>query len=830
MNRPLIPRVLVLLACLCLGWAGPAHAQPAAPAKPAAAAPTAPGSVSADELARLVGTLQDDKARAQLVEELRGLIAAQRGVEEKEAAANPATLVGHLSEQVDTVSQEILAAASVVVDAPRLVIWFEEQARDEAARQRWLEVALKLSVIFGFAAVAEWVMQTLLRRPARRLAVRSSDHPLLRLLLVLFCAVLEVLPIFVFAAVAAFILPFTQPRFATAQVANVLIHATLWARGLLALARVALISPNAGLLYSLSDETRNYLYIWARRFTNWAVYGYGVSAGAWWLGVPGAIYSLLLRGTVMMLSILAIIFVLQNRASIGDWLRGRKGGTGDGRGWRMLRNRLAETWHIAAIIYIVGLFSVYALKIEGGFGFVLRATVLSVVVLLAAGLIVRFVQRLSRSGFAIRPELKNRFPTLEARANRYLPVLTLVISTVVYVLAALTLLQAWGVNAFSWLESTIGRKVTSGALTIGTVLLVALVSWEFFSSAIERYLGALDGNGQPLARSGRARTLLPLFRTSVLVLIILMVGLIVLSELGVNIAPLLAGAGVVGLAIGFGSQALVKDVITGLFILIEDTVAVGDVVDVGKGHSGVVEAISIRSIRLRDVSGTLHSVPFSEVTTVKNMSRDYSYVVCDVGVLYREDPDRVIDVLREVGEGLSAAADWAAYIIQPLEIFGVERFTDTAMIIRVRLKTVPMQQWAVAREFNRRIKKAFDQHGIEMPAGNQTHYLDWSPSRSRTDAQSSISPRARASSASLSGTASTRRATSKLKPARARLARSFWAWSARAAAGRQGPRRRRRTSAQAAARSPPAVSSSSVSAASTSSASTALSASRPRMP
>jgi small conductance mechanosensitive channel len=203
-----------------------------------------------------------------------------------------------------------------------------------------------------------------------------------------------------------------------------------------------------------------------------------------------------------------------------------------------------------------------------------------------------------------------------------------------------------------------------------------------------------------------------------------MVTLIVLSEMGVNIAPLLAGAGVVGVAIGFGSQALVKDVITGLFILIEDTLAVGDVVDVGKGHSGVVESITVRTIRLRDGSGTLHTIPFSEVSTVNNMTRDFAYFVANVAVSYREDPDRAMAVLKEVGAELAAAPEWHPFIVEPLEVIGVDKLENTGMVIQARIKTVPLKQWAVGREFNRRLKKAFDEAGVEMPYNLQPTYLE----------------------------------------------------------------------------------------------------------
>jgi len=266
--------------------------------------------------------------------------------------------------------------------------------------------------------------------------------------------------------------------------------------------------------------------------------------------------------------------------------------------------------------------------------------------------IVRFIQGLSRRGFAIKPELKAQFPTLEYRANRYIPILTGLISLIVYILAALTVLQAWNIGAFAWFGSDLGRRVTGNALSIAVVLIIALALWELAASAIERYLIAIDASDTP--RRTRIRTLLPLLRTALLCVIVVMTSLIVLSHIGIDIAPLLAGAGVVGVAIGFGSQALVKDVITGLFILLEDQIAVGDIVDVGKDHKGTVEAISVRSIRLRDLAGTVHTVPFSEVTSVKNLTKDFSNVLARITVSYGEDIDRVVEILREASDRMMA--------------------------------------------------------------------------------------------------------------------------------------------------------------------------------
>lgn len=250
------------------------------------------------------------------------------------------------------------------------------------------------------------------------------------------------------------------------------------------------------------------------------------------------------------------------------------------------------------------------------------------------------------------------------------------------------------------------------------VLVGGLVLWEFFSSMIERKLAGIDHGGR-----SRARTVLPLLRSTVLVILITVAILMVMAQIGLNIAPLLAGAGIAGIAIGFGAQALVKDVITGFFMLLEDTFAVGDRVDVGGGHVGFIEAVSIRNFRLRDIQGVVHTVPFSAITTVLNMSRDFAYVVCDAGVVYKEDPDRVIQVMIEAGKELAAEPRWTHYVLAPLEILGVDRFTDTAMVVRARIKAAPPSQLEMGREFNRVLKKAFDRHGIEMASANQINYL-----------------------------------------------------------------------------------------------------------
>jgi moderate conductance mechanosensitive channel len=684
-----------------------------------AGAETAPAAPANADIQQLVATLKDDKARAQLIDQLQTLLAAQNA-ESTDTASESLPWLSGLAAQLDAVGGEVLATVPIVAQAPRLFAWVETQATDVQLRQRWLDIIEKLATIFGAGLVADWLARWLLRRPAARLQARTSEHLAAKLLLLALAAIVEALPVLIFAAVATFVMPLTEPHTGTRGVAGVVIAATVWARGLLAIARVALLAPVAQTLYSLTEETRNYLYIWIRRFVQWAAYGYAASLGAWWLGAPGAINGLLMRIAVLVLAILAIIFVLQNRIAVSEWVRGRD--AADKGRWRILRLRLAETWHVLAIVYVVGTFGVYMLNSKGGLGLLLRATALSLVVITTAAILVRFLDELLQRGLAVKPDLKARFPTLEARANRYTPILRMVSTLTIYVVAGLALLQAWGIEAFTWIANFARYPAAGHAVSLVVVIVGGLVLWEFFSSTIERRLAAIDYSGR-----SRARTLLPLLRTTVLIILLTVAGLMVMSEVGLNIAPLLAGAGIAGVAVGFGAQTLVKDIITGFFFLLEDTFAVGDLVDVGKGHVGTIETMSIRNFQLRDVAGIVHTIPFSEVSTVLNMSRDFAYVVCDVGVLYREDPDRVIEVIHEAGKELSEDPQWSRYILAPLEIIGVDRFTDTGMVIRARIKTAPPHQLEMGREFNLRLKKAFDRRGIALASANQLNYLDNPP-------------------------------------------------------------------------------------------------------
>ncbi len=212
----------------------------------------------------------------------------------------------------------------------------------------------------------------------------------------------------------------------------------------------------------------------------------------------------------------------------------------------------------------------------------------------------------------------------------------------------------------------------------------------------------------------RAETLGRVFRYMAAVVISMVAGMLVLSELGISVAPILGAAGVVGLAVGFGAQSLVKDYFTGFFLLLENQIRQGDVVKLGE-NAGFVEEVTLRYVRLRDYDGNVHFVPNGMISAVVNMSRGHAQAVVDVGVGYAEDVDRVMDVMRAVGKALRDDPLHSARILDDLEVAGVERWADSAIVIRVRFRVAPLEQWTVRREFLRRLKIAFDANGIEIP-------------------------------------------------------------------------------------------------------------------
>jgi small conductance mechanosensitive channel len=268
-------------------------------------------------------------------------------------------------------------------------------------------------------------------------------------------------------------------------------------------------------------------------------------------------------------------------------------------------------------------------------------------------------------------------------------------------------------RSFEW-------AITSG-LRILLIAVAMLVLLALLKRGVAKLSSLYEGTLPIRAQIKRAYTLTHIVRDVARIMILFVGMTMILSEGGVDLKPLLAAAGLGGLAIGFGAQSLVKDLISGFFILWEDSVRVGDVVEVA-GVSGLVEEVELRTIKVRDLSGNLHVVPNGVIDKVKNLTRDYSYYVFDIRVAYRESVDEVMGVLQEIAQDLRRDSRFADDILEPLEMLGVDQFTDSAVMIKCRIKTEPLKQWRVGREMNRRIKNTFGVKGIEIPVPHQPSY------------------------------------------------------------------------------------------------------------
>jgi moderate conductance mechanosensitive channel len=278
------------------------------------------------------------------------------------------------------------------------------------------------------------------------------------------------------------------------------------------------------------------------------------------------------------------------------------------------------------------------------------------------------------------------------------------------------------------LREIVGREeLLARSFRIALILLLTLVALAAVRRALtrlERQVMAqkLAEGRQATEESKRAQTLMRLLRHAAAIFIWVVAGLIILQELKVEIAAILASAGILGVVLGFGAQNLVRDVIAGFFLIFEDQVRVGDVAIVN-GTGGLVETIGFRKIVLRDLAGVVHIIPNGAITTLSNMTYEWSGYVLDIGVAYKEDIDRVIEVMRQVGAEMLADPHYGPHMLAEIEIFGVDAFADSAVIIKGRLKTKPIQQWVVGREYRRRLKQAFDAHGIEIPFPHRAFYF-----------------------------------------------------------------------------------------------------------
>lgn len=415
----------------------------------------------------------------------------------------------------------------------------------------------------------------------------------------------------------------------------------------------------------------------------------------------------------------ALRIIMANRSPIRHRILARAG-EASMQVTQTLLTLLGNLWHWIAIVYFAALTIVTLFRPVDALPFMVSATGQTVVAIGGGVLISMLLTRVIVSGVRIPEKTRLRLPMLESRLNAFVPLALKIIRLLILIVVLALVANAWALfDAAGWLASELGIRTIAGLSSIGGILVAAALIWIVTASWIEHRLSPETGKGEPGARE---RTLLTIFRNAFAVVLITMTAMIALSEVGLDIGPLIAGAGVLGLAIGFGAQSLVQDIITGVFIQLENAMNTGDVVTVG-GTTGTVERLTIRSCGIRDLSGTYHVIPFSSVSTLSNYMRDFAYHVGDYGIGYREDTDDAIVHLRNAFDELRADPDHASNILGDLEVHGVTSLGDSAVNLRVRIKAKPGTQWGLGRAYNRLVKRHFDAAGIEIPFPHMTLYF-----------------------------------------------------------------------------------------------------------
>ena len=751
------------------------HASGWSQTKPAAtsaigAAPAAPPAIGATQAKDALDILRDEKKRAQLIGVLETIAKADATqviigpptapvptsapTPAVTSAASPLVpdsigaqlvlgLSGRLSGLLDRAAKDFAAAT----DFPLVLAWIGQIATDADLQSKLVDVGWRLILILAVSISAEYGLRRGLRRPIAAIVARAPaamikppDHEadgiaaaeagetestadtrrrqwlialgiyLRRVPWALAANLLDLVPLALMLTVSTALL---RTSIGGPVIARLVIQSAVDAYVLYRLAVTVgnlLLAPRRPRLRPLPvrDVAAADLLRWIRRIAAIAIFGDAAAKAGVFFNLYLTAQGALLKLVSLAVLVCCVAMVLQYRSKVAQCIRPAPDAIGL---VANVRRRLAGLWHIVAVLYLLALWLVSALEVPDGFRWLLTGFLTTAVILIGARVLLGVA--LSFLGRVLQPDAHGADqPT--ARLQAYHPAARWIVQAVITLLAGLVLAQAWGIPVLRWFSTgTLGAHLLSTMGSIGMTLVVAVLLWEGINAAIVGHQARLSA-GDQAARSARLRTLLPMLRTSLLIGIITVVALITLSEIGVNIAPLLAGAGVIGIAIGFGSQKLVQDVITGIFLLLENAMQVGDSVTLG-GLSGSVEALSIRAIRLRAIDGAVHIVPFSAVTTVTNLTRDFSYAVIDVAVGLNEEPERISVLLREIATELREDEKFRIEIKADLEVFGVDRFVPNAWVMRARLRTLPGRHWAVGRELNLRIKQHFDMLKIESP-------------------------------------------------------------------------------------------------------------------
>ena len=704
-------RVLFLLIVLLFTPIAAMAQVPGLTPEPAASAePSSDASI--DELVRI---LENDETRALLIDRLQ-----QSGVEAPvpaEAAAD-LSIVRQLAEYTraaaEGVSTTFRALGAVFVDLQQGLSGTLD-ADLEAFRDVAIGVLMVAVGLFG----SFWVLRLLVHWVQAMIARRVAGRGWMLRVAGMLGALLADLGSVLLAWAIGYVVAITLVGGATGRMGinqSLLLNAFLLVEMTKMVARTILAPRFEALrLIPVGDGNAAYWSFWLARIISLIGYTFlfvsPLLTANLSVGAAAAVQVLVMATAVT----IGIIVVLQNKDDVRNWLSGiaeRRGHDGTGQ----LLSLVGQHWHVVAILYLVTLLVVWFANPDQALPFMLAATVQSVVAILVGVVIVSFISRFVSAGLRLPGDIKQRLPLLETRLQAFVPTVMQVVRWVVIVGVLSAIAQAWALFDFvGWLGSDHGQQVAGSVISAALIILACIVLHVVVASWIEYRLNTSIGK-TPTARE---KTLLGLFKNAFTIALVVFGVMLALAQIGVNIAPLLAGAGVVGLAIGFGAQKLVQDIITGIFIQFENVMNEGDVVEAA-GRSGVVEKLTIRSVTIRDMSGTVHLIPFSSVDQVSNMVRGFSFYVADFDVAYDSDVEVVKQTMRDAFD-LVMASEHKDVIIDDLDQPALVNFTPGQMKLRSRIKTLAGQQWGPGRLYSETVKRMLFERGVQTPSQTVTY-------------------------------------------------------------------------------------------------------------
>lgn len=736
------PAVAFILVMLLMAMAGGVFA-----AEPATVDHS---GVTPAQARHTLSILQDDAKRTELEQTLNAIAQASEpaapAFEPPAAAAEEAPIAltegGLLSQLLAATTQRLHAVAD----------WFRLSGRSVSGMgsmgHRWQEAMsspeqrsavliglLKVIVIFAAALLVEWLLGRLMARAHRLLkrgvpsdasaatvlSAPAEDRYLSLLRRIPFAlgrCVLKLLPLLGFLAAASVLASaFTEHSSVPYAATLIIIEAYATTRISLAIIQLIVSPDEQGLrLVHISDAAAIYVNRWLSWIVVIAVFGMAAVNMLPELGASLDTRNAFSKLVGLVVHLLLLVMVWHSRKTTAVAIRG----TGANPNLFGIRRVAADVWPVLATVFIVGVWLLWSAGTQNGFERLIHFFAWSTAVIVGASLISIFLL-----GAIDRVFIRNREEgqTLPAGTrNVYQLLVRRAIYIVITIVTALVLLQVWGLDTWAWFkEGSVGRRLASAAVTIAITCFLAVLAWESLNIAINRRLDKWREAGD-IARAARLRTLVPMVRTALFVIIAMIVLFTALSQLGVNIAPLLAGASIIGVALGFGSQKLVQDFITGIFLLMENAMQVGDWVTVA-GLSGSVEYLSIRTVRLRAGDGSLHVVPFSSVSTVTNTNRGLGNASVRVSVTADANVEEVYDALKSVGADMRADPKFKDLILADLDIWGVDQVDGSMITIAGQIRTLDKGRWPVQREFNRRILLCFREREIQFVNPKETRII-----------------------------------------------------------------------------------------------------------